>query len=117
MHHKSDAEVPWDSFVRAMNPVLKRAGRGFRLRHQRSLALGSPVRVNTPAGDVIRFPIEVRGGEREYAVATVMVRGELKRFYDETRLEDIAREVAAEAEKYPLTPPVKPGDLVLHYPS
>ncbi len=117
MHPKSDAEVPWDSFVRAMDPVLQRAARGFRIRHKRALALGSPARVSTPAGDVIRFPIEVRGGEREYAVATVFVKGELKRFYDETRLEQIAREAVEEAEKHPLTPPAKPGSLVLNYPS
>jgi hypothetical protein len=114
--NKSDVEIPWDSFVRSMEPILKRVSRGFRQRHHRTLALGSPARVSTDRGDVIRLPIEVRGGEREYAVATVLITSELKRFYDETRLEQIAREAVAAAEEHPTEPPAKPGRLVLEYP-
>lgn len=115
-HHKSDVEIPWDSFVRSMEPVLNRLSRGLRQRYDRTLALGSPARVNTDRGDVIRFPIEVRGGEREYSVATVYINNELKRFYDEGRLEQIARQALQVAEQYPVNPPPKPGQLVLNYP-
>ena len=53
---------------------------------------------------------------REYAIATVMVTGNLGRFYDETRLEVIARQAAAAAEEHPTEPPPRPGRLVLTYP-
>ncbi len=115
-HHKSDVEIPWDSFVHAMQPVLKRVSRRLRQRHGRTLAVGSPVRVSTERGDAIRFPIEVRGGDPEYAVATVFINGGLKRFYDDNRLEEIARAAAAEAERHPTAPPPKPGSLRLDYP-
>ena len=114
--NKSPDEVPWDSFVRAMEPVLRRVSRRFRQQYNRTLGIGSPTRVSTERGDAIRFPIEVRGGDREYAVATVYVNGGLKRFYDEGRLEQIAREAAAAAEQYPTQPPPKPGALTLTYP-
>jgi hypothetical protein len=114
--NKSDAETPWDSFVHTMDPVLKRVARGFRQRYGRTLALGSAVRVNTDSGEVIRIPIEVRGGEREYAVATVVINGALKRHYDEGRLEAIAKAALAAAEEHPTAPPPKPGGLVLRYP-
>lgn len=115
-HHQSDVEVPWSSFVRALEPVLNRVSRRFRQRYRRTLAIGSPARVSTPRGDAIRFPIEVKGGDREYAVATVYVNGGLKRYYDEGRLEQIARQAAAAAEEHPTQPPPKPGQLVLDYP-
>lgn len=113
---KSDVEIPWDSFVRTMQPILQRVSRRLRQQYGRTLALGSPARVSTERGDAIRFPIELHGGEREYAVATVYITGGLKRFYDEHRLEAIAREAAAVAEQYPTAPPPKPGQLVLEYP-
>ncbi len=116
MHHKSDVEIPWDAFVNAFEPVLKRTSGSFRRQYQRDLALGSATRINTPAGDAVRFPIAVRGGEREYAVATVLVTGELKSRYDPHKLEMIARAATDEAEKYPTTPPEKPGSLHLTYP-
>lgn len=115
-HHKSDVEIPWDSFVRAMEPVLRRVSRGFRHRYRRTLALGSPARVGTDRGEAIRVPIEVRGGDREYAVATLYINGGLKRFYDENRLEQIAQEAVAAAQQHPTEPPPKPGQLVLTYP-
>lgn len=114
--NKSDVEIPWDSFVRTMEPVLRRSSRGFRQRYGRTIALGSPARVATEKGDIIRIPIEVRGGEREYAVATVLITGELKRFYDEHRLEEIAKAVVAAAEQHATEPPARPGSLVLNYP-
>lgn len=114
--NKSDVEIPWDSFVRTFDPVLKRVSRRFRQRYGRTLAMGAATRTYTDQGEVVRFPIEVRGGETEYAVATVLVTGALKRHYDETRIEQIAREAAAEAERYPTSPPPKPGRLVLTYP-
>ena len=115
-HHKSDDEIPWDSFVRAMEPVLKRSSRRFRQRYHRTLELGSPTRVSTDRGEAIRFPIEVRGGDREYAVATVYLNGPLSRFYDDNRLQQIARAATEAAEQYPAEPPPKPGQLVLTYP-
>lgn len=115
-HHKSDVEEPWDRFVRAFTPALKRASRTLSQRYHRTLAMGEATRLATPNGDVIRFPIVVRNGPGEYAVATVYVHGPLKKFYDEVRLEEIAKQAAAEAEKYGTTPPPKPGSLVLTYP-
>lgn len=114
--NKSDVETPWDSFVTTMNPVLKRVSRGLRQRYNRTLALGSAARVDTNGGEVIRIPIEVRGGEREYAVATLLITTALKRHYDVGRLEDIAKAALAAAEEYPTEPPAKPGQLVLSYP-
>lgn len=116
MHHKSETEIPWDSFVKAMEPILKRASRRFRSRHKRELILGSPVIAGTQSGQAIRFPIEVRGGDREYSVATVYITRGYGQHYDDNRLEDIAKTVAAEAEKYGAEPPAKPGQLVLTYP-
>ncbi len=115
-HHKSDVEIPWDSFVHTMEPILNRVSRRFRNRYKRRLTLGSPVRVSTPKGESVRFPIEVRGGDREYSVATIYINTGLQRFYDENRLEDLAKAATAEAEKYPTEPPPKPGNLVLTYP-
>lgn len=115
-HHKSDEESPWDHFVRALEPVLHRTSRRFRQKYHRTLALGSAARVDTERGEAIRFPIEVRGGDREYAVATVYVTGGLGRFYDANRLEEIAKQATGAAEQYPAEPPPKPGALVLSYP-
>ncbi len=116
MLNKSPDEVPWNSLLRTLEPALKRISRRFRQQHRRTLAVGSPARVASERGDAIRFPIEVHGGDREYAVATVYVYGGLKRFYDEGRLEQIARDAMTEAEKYPTEPPAKPGALILNYP-
>jgi hypothetical protein len=113
--NKSVDEMPWDSFVHAMEPTLKRLSRPLRQRYGRWLALGSPVRVSTDRGEAVRFPIEVRGGDREYAVATVYVYG-LARFYNEPRLEEIARAAVTAALEHPTAPPPRPGDLVLTYP-
>jgi hypothetical protein len=114
--NKSDVETPWDSFVRAMEPILNRVSRRFRQQHGRRLAMGAATRIDTPDGDAVRFPIEVRGGDQQYAVATVLITGQLKRFYDEGILERIARDAVAEADKYPTSPPPKPGQVVLRYP-
>jgi hypothetical protein len=113
---KSDVEIPWDSFTRTFRPVLKRASRGFRQRYGRTLDVGSPVRVAAERADLIRVPIEVRGGEREYAVATLLISGGLKVHYDEHLLEQIAKAALAAAEAHPTEPPPNPGALVLAYP-
>ena len=115
-HHKSDVEIPWDSFVKAMEPTLRRVSRPLRQRYNRTLGLGSPTRVNSERGDAIRVPIEVRGGDREYAVATLYINGDLKRFYDDGRLNQIARDALTVAMEHPTEPPAKPGQLVLNYP-
>jgi len=114
--NKSDVETPWDSFVRAMNPILHRVSRRYRQQYGRRLEMGAATRVATANGDQVRFPIEVRGSDREFAVATVLITNDLKRFYDEGRIEQIARAAVAAAEEYATTPPAKPGSLVLTYP-
>ena len=113
---KSIDEAPWDAFNRTMGAALKRASGGLRRRTGRSLVVGSPVRVASAGGDIVRFPIELHGGEREYAVATVLVTAHLKQHYDEHRLDQIAREATTSAEAHISEPPAKPGSLVLTYP-
>lgn len=113
---KSEQEEPWQRFEKTMGPVLDKASRRFRGQYGRTLAMGGATRLATAEGDVIRFPIEVRGGDREYAVATVLLSGSARRFYDKGRLEQIARAAVQAAEQYHLEPPAKPGDLVLTYP-
>jgi hypothetical protein len=58
----------------------------------------------------------VRGGDVEYAVATVMITSPLQRWYDDGRLEAIAREAVNVAEEHPASPPPKPGARILTYP-
>lgn len=114
--NKSVEETPWDNFVRAMDPILNRVSRRYRQRSGRRLALGAATRVSTPNGDNVRFPIIVRGGDREFAVATVLVTVELKKFYDEGRMEQIARTAVEAAEAAGTEMPAKPGSLLLTYP-
>lgn len=114
--NKSAEETPWDNFVRTMDPILNRVSRRYRQSTGRRLALGAATRVNSTSGDSVRFPIIVRGGDREFAVATVLVTSELKKFYDEGRMEQIARSAVAAAEEAGTEMPAKPGSLLLTYP-
>ncbi len=112
---KSPTEEPWDRFCQQMDRALRSASADFSRRHERSLRLGSPVKVPAGEEDAIRVPIEVRGGRREYAVAYL----EAKRLdgkLDRRRLDTIAREAAQAAEPYATEPPAKPGDVLLTYP-
>ena len=112
---KSPDEEPWDRFCRKMDGALQAASADFSRRHERWLRLGSPVKVSDEGGDVIRAPIEVRGGRREYAIAYLHVKeGDGK--VDPRRLEAIAREAAQTAEPYATEPPAKPGEVLLTYP-
>jgi len=112
---KSRDEEPWDRFCQRMDRALQAASADYRRRHQRSLMLGSPVKVAGEGGDLIRAPIEVRGGRREYAFAYLQAKladGKL----DQRRLDAIARDAARAAEPYATEPPAKPGDVLLTYP-
>lgn len=112
---KSPTEEPWDRFSNRMNRALRAAAGDFSRRHNRSIGLGSPVRVAEPDGDVIRAPIEVRGGPREYAVAYLHVK-DLGGKPDPRRIDAIARAAVQAAEPYAETPPAKPGETMLTYP-
>ncbi len=112
---KSRDEEPWDRFCRRMDRALQSASADFSRRHERWLRLGSPVKVAAEGGDVIRAPIEVRGGRREYAIAYLHVKQPDGRV-DERRLDAIAREATQAAEPYATEPPAKPGEVVLSYP-
>ena len=112
---KSRSEEPWDRFSHRMNRALETASAAFRQRHRRELRLGSPVKVSGTDADIIRAPIEVCGGTREYAIAYLEAKG-LDGKLDDRRLEAIARAAAEAAEPYAERPPDKPGDVVLTYP-
>ena len=113
---KSPQEQSWDLFSHRMDRALGAASSTFRTRHGRHLALGSPVKLPGAEGDVIRMPIEVRGGPYEYAVAYVEARASDLKKGDARRLESIAREAAQAAEPYLDKRPDKPGEVVFHYP-
>jgi hypothetical protein len=112
---KSPNEEPWDRFSHRMNRALDSASVELKNRHQRRLQLGSPVKMPGEAADVIRVPIEMRGGTREYAVAYLDI-NDLRGNPDQRRLETIAREAVQAALPYAHTPPEKPGDVLLTYP-
>lgn len=112
---KSKSETPWDRFSHAMNRALQSAGAEFARRHERGLALGSPVKIAEAGGDTIRVPIEVKGGPREYAVAYLHVR-DAASAPDAAKLRTLAQEAARIAEPFGATPPEKPGQAVLSYP-
>ena len=113
---KSDVEAPWDSFTRHMEPVLARVSRPLRQQHRRWLSMGGATRLSGPDQDVFRFPVELRGGDREYAVATVFVLEPRKKFYDASRMEAIALAALEQAEQHLSAPPPTPGALELRYP-
>ena len=112
---KSPDEEPWDRFCNRMERALAAASGEFRRRHDRQIALGSPVKLAEAGEDVIRAPIEVRGGPREYSVAYLHVKNVEGRL-DERRLASIAQEAVRAAEPYAEAPPEKPGQTVLTYP-
>lgn len=112
---KSISETPWDVFSQAMSKALASAGADFARRHDRTLGLGSPVKLSEAGGDIIRLPIEVRGGRREYAIAYLHIKG-VERKPDAARVRALAEEAVRIAEPYALTPPEKPGQVVLNYP-
>jgi hypothetical protein len=111
---KSPVEEPWDRFSTKVNRALESASLELRARYQRHLRLGSPVKISEDQGDMIRVPIEVRGGTRQYAVAYLEVHN-LRGQPDERRIEAIARDAALAALPYAQTPPEKPGDVVFRY--
>ena len=113
---KSRQEAPWDRFSRGMDRALDSASSAFKRRHNRHLRLGSPVKLPGGDDDIIRVPIEVRGGPYEYAIAYVEARGSDLEKADTRRMDAIAREAAQAAEPYLDKRPEKPGEVVLHYP-
>lgn len=112
---KSSTEEPWDRFCHTMGRALDAASAEFRGRHNRRLALGSPVKVGEEGGDITRVPVEVRGGAREYAIAYLHVKS-LAGKSDARRMAAVAQEAVRAAEPYAAEPPAKPGRLVITYP-
>ena len=112
---KSATETPWDSFTKEMNRTLRSVSHDLLLRHNRRIALGSPVKLAEADGDVVRMPVEVRGGPREYSVAFLHVQDVGKK-PDARRMQAIAREIVSIAEPYITTPPAKPNQAVVTYP-
>jgi hypothetical protein len=113
---KSRQEEPWDRFSHRMDRALDSASSAFKTRHNRHLRLGSPVKLPGGDADIIRVPIEVRGGLHEYAIAYLETRGNELEKADTRRMDAIAREAAQAAEPYLDRRPDKPGDVVLRYP-
>jgi hypothetical protein len=112
---KSPQEEPWDRFSHRMNRSLDAASVELKGRHKRRLQLGSPVKMPSDPVDLIRVPIEVRGGPREYAIAYLEI-GDLRSNPDQRRLEAIAIDAARTALPYVQTPPEKPGAVLYTYP-
>lgn len=112
---KSRTEETWDRFSHAMNSALADASAQFIRDHNRRIALGSPVKVAEDGGDIIRVPIEVRGGVPQYAVAYLIVK-DINRPLNRERIRQIAEEAVRIAEPYATTPPKEPGAAVLTYP-
>jgi hypothetical protein len=111
---KAKAEEPWDRFSHAMNRALDAASVELRNRHGRQLRLGSPVLMSDATGDLIRAPVELRGGQREFSVLYLEIRDPGKT--DGRRMEAIARQAVEAAQPYVETPPDKPGAIVVSYP-
>lgn len=111
---KSPDEEPWDRFSHRMNGALDAASAELKSRHQRRLQLGSAVKMPGEATDVIRVPIEVRGGAHEYAIAYLDVTE--ARAADQRRLEAIAADAVQAALPYAQAPPAKPGAVHFTYP-
>jgi outer membrane lipopolysaccharide assembly protein LptE/RlpB len=111
---KAKAEEPWDRFSRTMNRALDAASVEIRNRHGRRLRLGSPVLMSDTAGDLIRTPVELRGGQHEFSVLYLEIRDLANQ--DSRRIDAIARQAVEAAQPYVETPPEKPGALVVSYP-
>lgn len=112
---KSPNETPWDRFSHRMSDALTAASVELRTKHKRRLALGSPVKLGTDQGDLVRVPIIVSGGAREYAIAYLTV-ANLSERPDHRRLERIAMEAVVAALPYVNSAPAKPGDVLYTYP-
>ena len=112
---KSPQEEPWERFSRAMDRALKSASADFSRRFNRTVRLGSPVKLAEAGADVIRVPVEVRGGPRQYAVAHIHIK-DIDKKPDGGRIQALAREAVRAAEPYGEAPPAKPGETVLTYP-
>jgi hypothetical protein len=114
---KSATEAPWDQFSRAMGQALAAASEEFSRQHDRQIALGSPVKIAEPGADIIRVPIEVRGGTPQYAIAYLHAKDtDIRGRLDHERIRRIAGEAVAAAAPYATTPPRVPGETVLTYP-
>lgn len=111
---KSKTEASWERFATGMNRALHAASVELRGKHQRHLQLGSPVRIGGETADIIRAPIEVRGGRHEYAIAYLEATSIDKT--DGRRQGAIAREAADAAMPYAERAPEKPGAVVFRYP-
>jgi|GEM_PF-2138552 len=112
---KSNDELPWDRFTAYFSRLLRSESGDFTRRHQRTVALGSAVKITDAGSDTIRVPVEVRGGTREYAVAYLHIR-HLADKLDRARLQSLVEEAVRVADAHPTTPPRIPGDVVLTYP-
>jgi hypothetical protein len=113
---KSPQEGPWDQFSHRMDRALDSASSIFKARHNRYLRLGSPVKLPGADADLIRTPIEVRGGPYEYAIAYLEASANQLEKSDTRRMDAIARDAAEAAEPYLEKRPDKPGDVVFRYP-
>ena len=111
---KSPNEEPWDRFSHRMNRALEAASVELKQKHQRRLQLGSAVKMPGDAADVIRVPIEVRGGAHQYAIGYLDI-DELRK-PDQRRLEAIAMDAMQAALPYAQTPPANPGSVLFRYP-
>jgi hypothetical protein len=112
---KSPTEEPWERFSQAIARALADASGDFERRYDRRIALGSPVKISEAGGDMIRVPIEVRGGTPEYAVAYLHAKG-INGWLNHDRIRRIAEEAVAAAAPYGTTPPRVPGETVITYP-
>src|SRR5215213_9630929 len=112
---KSPTEEPWDRFARRMNRALDSASVELKGKHQRYLRLGSPVKLGDDAGDIVRAPIEVRGGNHEYAIAYLQI-ADVAHRPTQRRLEAIAFDAAQAAMPYAAAAPDKPADVLFSYP-
>ncbi|MGE0538641.1 MAG: hypothetical protein AB7R89_00475 [Dehalococcoidia bacterium] len=112
---KSPNEEPWDQFSHRMNRALEAASVELKQKHQRRLQLGSPVKMPGDPADVVRVPIEVRGGAHQYAIAYLDIDA-LGGRTDQRKLEAIAMDAVQAALPYAQTPPAKPGSILFRYP-
>jgi hypothetical protein len=113
----SPQETPWDRFSKQMNTALRSASAQFAMKTKRRIALGSPVKISEAGGDLIRVPIEMKGGNREFSVAYLHVKSpEIDGVLNNGRLNDIARAAVQASEPYVDRMPDKPIDVVLTYP-
>jgi hypothetical protein len=63
----------WWKFQRKLDSALRSASERLDSDGKRRLRLGSPVLIGVPTGDVMRMPVILSGGKREFPVGYVMV--------------------------------------------